>query len=130
MSQTLREFFSNEATTALLAALGQFSPTIDFTKDDFLHPLRDVDHTMQLIRPWIQGGYQMLMIGPESRRLLYRIKSPEKYYTEYAPDMKLEMWVVAIPIAFQIVLKRLVDCRGSGVRSDGPENTGESYDGT
>lgn len=107
MAQTLREFFSNEgyyeimhailsestasATAALLAALGQFSPTIDFTKDDFLHPLRDVDHTMQLIRPWIQGGYQILMIGPDSRRLLYRIKSPEKYYTEYAPDIKLKI---------------------------------------
>ncbi|KAL4811397.1 hypothetical protein ASPSYDRAFT_86346 [Aspergillus sydowii CBS 593.65] len=113
MAQTLREFFSNEgyyeilhailshstasATAALLAALGQFSPTIDVTENDYLHPLRDVDHTMQLVRPWIQDGYQILMIGPDSRRLLYRIKSPEKYYTEYTPDMKLEMWVVAIP---------------------------------
>lgn len=80
------------ATAALLAAFGgQLSPSIDDVKDKYLHPLRDVDHTMQLIRPWIQGGYQILMIGPDSRRLLYRIKSPEKYYTEYAPDIKLKI---------------------------------------
>lgn len=114
MAETLREIFSKEcyyeimhailshstasATAALLAALGeQLSPTIDAAKDKYLHPLRDVDHTMQRFQPWIQGGYQILMIGPDSRHLLYRIKNPEEYYTEYALNPKLEVWVVAIP---------------------------------
>lgn len=86
------------ATAALLAAFGgQLSPSIDDVKDKYLHPLRDVDHTMQRFRSWIQGEYQILMIGPDSRRLLYRIKSPEEYYTECALNPKLEVWVVAIP---------------------------------
>ncbi|KAL6230740.1 hypothetical protein BDW75DRAFT_221809 [Aspergillus navahoensis] len=52
---------------------------------------------MQLIRPWIQNRYQILMIGPDSRHLLSRITNPEMFYTENASDRKLEVWVVAIP---------------------------------
>ncbi|KAL4929390.1 uncharacterized protein BDV17DRAFT_290706 [Aspergillus undulatus] len=52
---------------------------------------------MQLIRPWIQDGHRILMIGPDSSRLLSRIKNPVMFYAENASDRKLEVWVVAIP---------------------------------
>ncbi|KAL4935832.1 hypothetical protein BDV06DRAFT_217131 [Aspergillus oleicola] len=83
------------ATAALLAAL-QVKLSLGL-KHKFLNPLRDIDHTMQLIRSWTQDEHRILMIGPDCGRLLSRIKNPMKFYAENASDRKLEVWVVAIP---------------------------------
>ncbi|KAL6228743.1 hypothetical protein BDW75DRAFT_235683 [Aspergillus navahoensis] len=84
------------ATAALLAALRvHLSSALE---DIFLHPLRDVDHTMQLFESWPCEEYQILIVGPDSGRLQSRIKRPEKYYLQNnGQTEELEVWIVAIP---------------------------------
>ena len=102
----LMALMSASDVSALFAALHLRPSTV--IRQNFLHPLRDIDHTMQAFKSWMQDRCQILIIGPDSRALVERILDPNDYYGRNDwKSTQLVVWVVAIPPNFRIYTKRV-----------------------
>ncbi|PYH28197.1 uncharacterized protein BO87DRAFT_453150 [Aspergillus neoniger CBS 115656] len=89
-------YLSASGVAALHAAL-ELQPS-ESVRRHFLHPLRDVDPTMQIFQSWFRDDCYIFMIGPDTLLLKERIQNPEAYYQHYHPRKpQLEAWIVGIP---------------------------------
>lgn len=83
ISEPVMGYLSASNLAALHAAL-RIKPS-ESARRHYLHPLRDVDPTMQIFQSWFRDDCQMLMIGPDALLLKERIQNPEAYYQHYHP---------------------------------------------
>ena len=85
---------------ALLASL-RIKPSPHMA-ETFLQPLRDFDHTLQSFQPWFSDKCHILIIGPDTIRLMERIFRADAYYKEdRSHKQQLEVCVFAIPRNFE-----------------------------
>lgn len=97
ITELIMGYLSASDLAALHAAL-DIKPSKSVRKR-YLHPLRDVDPTLQIFQSWVRDDCQILMIGPDTFLLKERIQNPKGYYRHYYPRKppRLEAWVVGIP---------------------------------
>jgi hypothetical protein len=97
IAELIMGYLSASNLAAIHAAL-KIKPS-ESVRRHYLHPLRDVDPTLQIFQSWFRDDCQILMIGPDTLLLKERIRNPEAYYRHYHPQKppQLEAWVVGIP---------------------------------
>lgn len=83
IARTTMALLTASEVSSLLAAL-RIRPSSYFQK--FLHPLRDVDPTLQTFEPWLRDKCQILIIGTDSLRLRDRILRPDNLLRKERPD--------------------------------------------
>lgn len=106
IARTTMALLTASDVASLLAAL-RIKPS-SYLQEKFLHPLRDVDHTLQTIEPWFRDKCQILIIGPDSVRLRDRILRPDIYFKKKNKNKaQLKVWIVAIPPGFQLNAERV-----------------------
>ncbi|OJZ80358.1 hypothetical protein ASPFODRAFT_53514 [Aspergillus luchuensis CBS 106.47] len=90
-------YLSASDVAALYAAL-EIQPS-ETVRKHYLHPLRDVDPTMQIFQSWLRVDCQIFIIGPDTLLLKERIQNSKAYYQHHHPRKppQLEAWVVGIP---------------------------------
>ena len=98
IAKLIMGYLSASSVAALHVAL-EIKKATKSVRRHSLHPLRDVDPTMQIFQPWIRDDCQILMIGPGTVLLKERIQNPKAYYQHYQgrEPPQLEGWVMGIP---------------------------------
>ncbi|KAL2823745.1 hypothetical protein BJY01DRAFT_230616 [Aspergillus pseudoustus] len=105
IARTTMALLTASDVASLLAALG-IKPS-PYVQQEFLNPLRDVDHTLRTFEPWFRDKCQILMLGPDSLRLTARILRPDSYFKKKGKnEAQLKVWIVAIAPSFQEDAKR------------------------